>query len=57
MKEWLKILAYIAVGIFFFWAAIYFNGKANERCIEKGGQIIRHNTEIGDLCILPPGKR
>jgi len=36
---------------------IYANNSRNEECIQQGGQIIRHNTKIGDSCILPVGKK
>lgn len=57
MFEWLKILGliiFLGVCIIIIGVA---NNDADERCIEKGGQIIRNSTKLNHGCIMPIGKR
>lgn len=36
-------------------AVIFSNDAADNRCIEKGGQIIRNSAKLNHGCIMPVG--
>ena len=54
MKEIIGLIVFIAVCIVIIGVA---NNDADDRCIEKGGQIIRNSTKMNHGCIMPVGKR
>jgi hypothetical protein len=54
MKEIIGLIVFIAVCIVIIGVA---NNNADDRCIEKGGQIIRNSTKMNHGCIMPVGKR
>ncbi len=46
------ILVVVIIGII---VVIFGNDYADNRCIEKGGQIIRNSAKLNHGCIMPAG--
>jgi hypothetical protein len=54
MKEIIGFILFIGACIIIIGIA---NNDVDDRCIEKGGQIIRNSTKMNHGCIMPAGKR
>jgi hypothetical protein len=52
-----EICMYLVVGVVMLIIASVLNRHQNNTCIDKGGQVVHNNGKIGDLCILPIGKK
>ena len=48
---------YIVVGVVCLVVVAFFNNAADNRCVEKGGQIIHNSTKLNHSCILAVGKK